>query len=358
MASPAYELIHGRELRQERSMRLSFFQRQSLFLAFFLAFLPTLVRCVCVAAFLALAFAARADTWPSHLIRATIPFGPGSGIDVVPRMFFDRLAAELGQSIVVENRPGAGGTLGAAMVVKAEPDGYTILAGGTALTTTPALYPNLPFDATKDLSSALMIGASANVMIVPPSRPWKTVQEFIADAKAKPGSMTFGSIGVGSAVHISAEKFRLAAGIQATHVPYRGGAEVIADLLGGRVDFYFCPLATALPLIHDGRARALLVSTATRVPDLPDVPAPPEIGLKDADSAIWFGVMMPSKTPRDIVDKFYAAGVKVLADPATQEGLKKLGVQPWPMTPTEMDAMIKQETAVNMAVIKAAGIQQ
>jgi tripartite-type tricarboxylate transporter receptor subunit TctC len=202
-----------------------------------------------------------------------------------------------------------------------------------------------------------MIGASANVMIVPASRPWKTVQEFIAEAKAKPGSISFGSVGIGSAVHISAEKFRLAAGFEATHVPYRGGAEVIADILGGRVDFYFCPLATALPLIHAGQVRALVVSTPTRVADLPDVPTPPEIGLKDADSTIWFGVFMPSKTPRDIIDKFHAAGLKVLADPAMQASLKQLGVEALPMTPAEMDAFIGRETAANLAVIKAAGIK-
>jgi tripartite-type tricarboxylate transporter receptor subunit TctC len=233
---------------------------------------------------------------------------------------------------------------------------YSVLAHSSALTIAPAIFPDLTFDAAKDLSSVLMIGASANVMIVPASRPWKTVQEFIADAKAKPGSISFGSVGTGSAVHISAEKFRLAAGFEATHVPYRGGAEVIADILGGRVDFYFCPLATALPLIRAGQVRALVVSTPTRVADLPDVPAPPEIGLKDADSTIWFGLFMPSKTPRDIVEKFHAAGLKVLADPAMQASLKQLGVEALPMTPVEMDAFIVRETAANLAVIKAAGI--
>ena len=141
------------------------------------------------------------------------------------------------------------------------------------------------------------------------------MQDFIADAKAKPGSISFGSVGIGSAVHISAEKFRLAAGIEATHVPYRGGAEVIADILGGRIDFYFCPLATALPLIHDGQVRALLVSTPHRVADLPDVPRRPEAGLKDAESAIWFGVFVPAKTPRDIVEKFHAAGARCWPSP-------------------------------------------
>ena len=305
---------------------------------------------------LSAATTAQAENWPARLIRATIPFGAGSAADVVPRVVFDRLSAEIGQSIVIENRPGAGGTLGSAMVVKADPDGYSLLAQSSALAIAPAIYPNLSFDPTRDLVSALMIGSGANVMIVPPSRPWKTVQEFIAAAKAKPGSISFGSVGIGSAVHISAEKFRLAAGIETTHVPYRGGAEVIADILGGRIDFYFCPLATALPLISEGRVRALVVSTPKRVAELPDVPTPLDIGLKNADSVFWLGVFMPAKTPRDIVEKFHAAGEKLLAEPAMQESLRKLGVETQPMTTAEMDAFVARETADYMAVIKAAGI--
>src|SRR4051794_18966517 len=272
-------------------------------------------------------------------------------------MVFDRLAIELGQPIVIENRAGAGGTLGTAMVAKAEPDGYTILAHSSALTIAPAIFPNLAFDAARDLSSVLMIGSSANVMIVPNERPWKTVQDFIADAKAKPGSISFGSVGIGSAVHISSEKFRLAAGIQATHVPYRGGSEVITDILGGRIDFYFCPLATALPLIKEGRVKALVVSTAKRAADLPDVPTPSDIGLKDADSQIWFGVFVPAKTPRDIVEKLHAAGGKVLAEPAMQASLKKLGVEPMPLSPKEIDELVVREVAANFELIKAAGIK-
>jgi tripartite-type tricarboxylate transporter receptor subunit TctC len=282
-----------------------------------------------------LATAAQAETWPSRLIKATIPFGAGSATDVVPRLVFDRLSVELGQPIVVENRAGAGGTIGAAAIAKSEPDGYSILAHSSALTIAPAIFPNLTYDATKDLSSILMIGSSANVMIVPNARPWKTIQDFIADAKAKPGSISFGSVGIGSAVHISAEKFRLAAGIEATHVPYRGGSEVIADILGGRIDLYFCPLATALPLIKEGQVKALVVSTNKRVADLPEVPTPAEIGLKNADSKIWFGVFVPAKTPRDIVERLHAAGEKVLSDPVMQESLKKLGVEPMPLGPKD-----------------------
>jgi len=307
--------------------------------------------------FAAPAEAAQADSWPSRLIKATIPFGAGSATDVVPRLVFDRLAVELGQPIVVDNRAGAGGTLGTAIVAKADPDGYSILAVSSALTIAPAIFPNLNYDAAKDLSSVLMLGSAPNVMIVPISRPWNTVQDFIAAAKMKGTSIAFGSVGIGSAVHISAEKFRLAAGIEATHVPYRGGAEVIADILGGRIDFYFCPLATALPLIRDGRVRALLVSTPKRVADLPQVPTPDEVGLKNADSAIWFGVFMPSKTPRDIIEKFHAAGTRVLNSPDMQRSLQQLGVEALPMTPQEMDDLVVREIAANLLVIRAAGIK-
>src|SRR3954469_7731299 len=274
---------------------------------------------VLVIALMLLPLAAQAESWPSRPIRAVIPFGAGSAADVLPRLVFDRLAIELGQPIVVENRVGAGGTIGTSAVAKADPDGYTILAHSSALTAAPALFPNLGYDAARDLASVLMLGSSANVMITPVTRPWKTAQQFIAEARAKPGSISFGSVGIGSAVHISSEKFKLAAGIDATHVPYRGGSEIITDILGERIDFYFCPLATALPLIREGRVRALVVSTAKRVADLPDVPTPGEVGLKDADSAIWFGLFVPAKTPRAIIDKLHAAGVRVLSEPAMQE---------------------------------------
>jgi tripartite-type tricarboxylate transporter receptor subunit TctC len=316
-----------------------------------------LIRWFMVTGVALMATTARAENYPSRLIKATIPFGAGSAADVVPRLVFDRLAAEFGQAIVVENRAGAGGTIGTASVVRSDPDGYSILAQSAALTISPAIYPNLSFDIAKDLSSALMMGVTANVMIVPASRPWKTVQDFIADAKARPGSIVFGSAGIGSSVHISAEKFRLAAGIETTHVPYRGGAEVIADILGGRIDFYFCPLATALPLIREGRVHALVISTPKRAVELPDVPTPAEVGLKNAESVFWLGVFMPAKTPRDIIDKFYAAGIKLLAEPSMQESLMKLGVQPFPMTPFEMDAFVAREIAENMQLVKAAGIK-
>src|SRR5262245_57405005 len=303
------------------------------------------LRVFCALSGLFAASTAHAENWPARLIKATIPFGAGSAADVVPRLVFERLSAELGQSIVVENRAGGGGTVGSALVAKAEPDGYSILAQSSALAIAPAIFPNPTFDATRDLASVLMLGSSANVMIVPNARPWKTIQDFIAAAKAKPGSISFGSVGIGSAVHISTEKFRLAAGIEATHVPYRAGPEVIADIIGGRIDLYFCPLATALPLIREGQVRALVVGARKRVPDLPDVPTPSEIGLKNADSESWFAVFLPSRTPREIVDRLHAAGEKVLNDPATQQSLKKLGVVPMPLSPKEIDDFVAREIA-------------
>ena len=304
-----------------------------------------------------IASTASAQGWPDKPIKAYIPFGAGSATDVIPRAVFDKLSAELGQPIVVENKGGAGGTLGIGEVVRAAPDGYTILANSSAQAIAPWIVPNFPFDVAKDLSGALMIGQNANVMIVSPSKGWKTLQDFIAAAKAKPGSINYGSAGVGTATHISAERFRVAAGIEATHVPYKGGAEALTDVLGGRIDFYFCPISTALPLIQDGRVIALLVSTSTRAPELPNVPTPADAGFKNAETAIWYAVFMPSKTPRDIVEKFNAAATKVLETPEMKERLKKLAVNPLPMTPAQIDAFVVKELEANGKLIKAAGIK-
>jgi tripartite-type tricarboxylate transporter receptor subunit TctC len=300
---------------------------------------------------------AQAQTWPTRPLRAFIPFAAGSATDIVPRAVFEPLATELGQPIVVENRGGAAGTIAGNAVVRAEPDGYTILATGSNLTIAPWIVPNMPYDTVKELVSALMIGQNANVLIVPPGRGWKTAHDLVAAAKAKPGSINYSSAGVGTATHLTAEKFRLSAGFKAVHIPYKGGAEALADVLGGRVDFYFCPISTALPFISDGRVVALAVSTATRASDLPNVPTTLEAGYTNSDFAIWYGVLMPAKTPRDVIDKFHAVGTRVLATPATRQKLKQLAVDPMPLTPAEMDQFVAREIEANGRVIKAAGIQ-
>ncbi|WP_249137392.1 Bug family tripartite tricarboxylate transporter substrate binding protein [Bradyrhizobium tropiciagri] len=301
--------------------------------------------------------AAGAEQWPSKIIKAYIPYGAGSATDVVPRTVFEPLSRELGQPIVVENRVGGGGTIGVAAVARSEPDGYSILANSSAHTIAPAMFGNLPYDAAKDLSGVLMIGSSPNVLIVSSLRPWTSVDELIVAAKAKPGSISFGSSGIGTSTHVSAEKFRHRAGFDAVHVPYRGGGEVVTDILGGRIDFYFCPLSTALPLIRDGQVRALMVSTSKRAIDLPNVPTPPDVGLQGAETAIWYAIFVPLKTPRVIVDELHSAGTKVLADAGVQRSLKRLGVEPWPLTPNEIDALVVRELAANRALIQAAGIK-
>jgi tripartite-type tricarboxylate transporter receptor subunit TctC len=300
---------------------------------------------------------AAAQSWPTKPLRAFIPFAAGSATDLVPRAVFEPLAIELGQPIVIENRGGAGGTIAGNAVVRADADGHTILAGGTALTIAPWIVPNMPYDTTKDLAAALMIGQSADVLIVPPARGWQTVQDLVRAAKAKPGSINYSSAGVGTGTHLNAEKFRLSAGFEAVHIPYKGGAEALADVISGRTDFYFCPISTALPFIMDGRVVALAVSTPTRASALPNVPTTLEVGYANSDLAVWYGVLMPAKTPRAIIDRFHAAGTKVLATPAMREKLRQLAVDPMPLTPTEMDKFVADEVAANGRVIKAAGIQ-
>jgi tripartite-type tricarboxylate transporter receptor subunit TctC len=289
--------------------------------------------------------AAVAQSWPSKPIRAFIPFAAGSATDIVPRAVFEPLSAELGQSIIVENRGGAGGTLGMGAVVRADPDGYTILANSSAHTIAPWIVPNFPFDLTKDLSSVLMIGQNANILIVSPSKGWKTVQDLVAAAKAKPGSINYGSAGVGTATHIAA------------HVADKGGAEALADIVAGRIDFYYCPISTALPFIEDKRVLALAASTSTRAPELPDVPTSLDAGYLNSDLTIWYGVFMPSQTARAIVEKFHAAATKVLTTPAMQHRLKQLAINPMPLTPAAMDKYVVAELSSNEKLIRAAGIK-
>ena len=319
---------------------------------------PFLVRTLIMAATIALGSgAALAEPWPSKPIRAFIPFAAGSATDIVPRALFEPLGVEFGQTIVVENRGGAGGTLGMGAVVRAEPDGYTILANSSAHTIAPWIVPNFPFDLTRDLAGALMIGQNANILIVSPAKGWSTVQDLVAAAKATPGSINYGSAGVGTATHIAAEKFRVAAGFEAVHIAYKGGAEALADVLGGRIDFYYCPISTALPFIEDGRVLALAASTSTRAPELPDVPTSLDAGYPNSDLNIWYGVFMPSRTPREIVEKFHAAATNVLATPAMRQRLRQLAINPMPMMPAEMDRHVIVELSANEKLIKAAGIR-
>src|SRR4051812_30765690 len=301
--------------------------------------------------------AASAQSWPARPIRAIIPFGAGSATDVVPRIVFEQLSPQLGQPIVVENRTGAGGTLGTGAVAKADPDGYTLLAHSNAFSVAPAIYASLPYDTEKDFAAIVPFGSLPAVLVTAPSKGFKTIQEMVAAAKAKPGTFNYASVGVGSGTHLSAEKLKLGAGFDAVHIPFRGGPEALTEIIAGRVDFYFCPINTALPLIRNGQLVALVTNGTARAPELPDVPTTLEAGYRNADFPIWIGLLAPVKTPRAIVERLAAESAKALKVPSTQDRLSKAGIEPLAMTPAEFDARIKAEIASNIAVAKAAGIK-
>ena len=297
-----------------------------------------------------------AQNWPSRPIRVIIPFGAGSATDLLPRIVFDQLAPQLGQPIVVENRTGAGGTLGVAAVAKADPDGYTLLAHSNAHTVAPAIYANLSYDAASDFAGVIPFGSLPNILVISPSKGIKTIQELVAAAKAKPGSFNYASVGVGSGTHLSVEKLKLSAGFDAVHVPFRGGPEALTEVIAGRIEFYFCPINTALPFIREGKLVALVTSSIKRAAELPDVPTTLEAGYQGADVPIWIGLLAPAKTERAIVDRLNAEIIKAIRVPATRERIAKTGIDPLIMTPAEFDARIRAEIAANALVAKAAGI--
>jgi tripartite-type tricarboxylate transporter receptor subunit TctC len=300
---------------------------------------------------------AQAPAWPTkQTIRLISPFPPGSAVDAVARPVFDHVSRQIGQTIVYETRPGAGGTLGMAAVAKAEPDGYTLLVNSSVHTITPSTYTKLPYDTVRDFAAIIPLVQYPNVLVVPPSR-FKTVQDLVAVGKAKPGSITYGSGGVGAATHLNAERFRLSAGFEAVHVPFKGAPEALREILGDRIDFYFSPILSAVPLIQSGQVRGLAVSSLKRSDTLPDIPTTIEAGYPDSDYVFWVGLFAPAATPRNIVNRLHDAAAAALADKAVAENLKSLGAEPMAMTPTEFDAYVKAEIATIEKVVKAAGIQ-
>ena len=298
-----------------------------------------------------------AQTWPAKPIKAIVPIAAGSVIDIVPRVVFEQLSTQIGQSIVVENRPGAGQTMGAGAVARSEPDGYTLLVNSSAHAIAPSLYLKLTYDPARDFAAVIPLGMMPNVLVVPPAKGFKTVDEFLAAAKAKPGAMNYASAGVGTATHLSAERFRSSAGIEAVHVPLKGGAEAVTEVMTGRVDFFFGPVGVVAPRVREGKLTALVVNGAKRSSLLPDVPATPEAGFANAEYPFWLGVFVPAKTPRDIVDKLHRETLKALQAPKVRDKLAALGIDPMVMTPTEFDAHIEKEIADNAALVKAIGLK-
>jgi tripartite-type tricarboxylate transporter receptor subunit TctC len=303
------------------------------------------------------AAAAVAADWPSRPMLAISPFAAGSANDLVARIVLDQVGQVLGQPFVLENRPGGGGIVGAASVVRADPDGYTYILSSASMSSQVILHKSLPYDALRDLEPVAMLGAQPSVLVAAPEKGFKTVADLVAAAKAKPGALNFASAGIGSASHIAGERFRLAAGIDVQHIPYKGPVEALADVMTGRVEFYFLPLAPALPLISQGRVTALAVSTTKRAAALPDVPTIVEAGYPDATYLFWGGISAPAKTPRDIVDKLNAAVGKALAMPAVQEKLERLGVQPMPMSPDQYAKFFADDMAAMVKLGKDAHIE-
>jgi tripartite-type tricarboxylate transporter receptor subunit TctC len=299
--------------------------------------------------------AARAQDWPTHPLRAVIPLSPGSAADIVPRIVFEQLSARLGQPIVVENRVGASGTIGARAVATATPDGYTLLAHSSAHVIAPSAVANLTYDPIRDFAAVAALGNLPNVLVVAPSAGVKTVQQFVALGKSRP--ITFGSIGVGSPIHLTMERFLMSAGIQAQAVQFRGAPEVLVEVMAGRIDCYYAPISAALPFIHDGKLIPLTVSSSTRASALPEVPTSLEAGYANSDYNFWIGMFAPAKTPGTIVEKLNTETAKALADPAVQQKLRGLGVEPMPMGVSQFDAFVKKDLMVNSELAKAAGIK-
>ena len=300
---------------------------------------------------------AAAQAWPRKPLRAIVPVGAGSSTDIVHRLVLEKMSEQLGQPIVVENRSGAGGTVGSGIVAKSEPDGYTILAHGAAHTIAPALYKALPYHPARDFVAVVPIGISPSVLVVSPGKGMKSAADLVAAAKARPGAMNFSSVGIGSATHLSAERFVSSAGIRAEHVPFKGGAEATLEVIAGRVDFFFGPVALVLPHIRDGKLAGLAVNSASRSAALADVPTLREAGFRDAEYPIWFGLFAPAKTPPGIVNRLNRETLDALQAPRIREKLAGLGVDPMVMSPAQFAAHVDSEIQLNATLAKNAGLK-
>ena len=312
---------------------------------------------VCSMLVCALPGAVWAQAYPTKAVHMIISFPPGSGTDIVGRIVSQKLSEYWGQPVVAEIRGGAGGTIASAIVAKATPDGYTLLIDSSGHAVSPAFYAKLPYDTLKDFVNIAPFAGQPNVLVAVPESKTKTVADLIAEAKANPGKINFASAGIGSGTHLNLEKFKLATGIDVTHIPYKGTPEVISDLLGGRVEYYFAPISAALPMIRDGKLRAIAVSSAKRSSSLPDVPTIAESGVPGFEFTLWFGLWGPAGMPANIVDKLSKDVHRALADPGVRERLQNLGNDPMDMTPPQFSQFVHQEVNDYARMIKAAGIK-
>jgi tripartite-type tricarboxylate transporter receptor subunit TctC len=307
-----------------------------------------------VAALLFLAAAGHAEDWPTRPIRVIVPLSAGSAADVVPRIVFEQVSSQIGQPIVIENRPGASGTIGAHAVANATPDGYTLLAHSSAHVIAKSTVANIPYDPVRDFAAVAPLGNLPNVLVISPEKNIKTLKELVALGQTRP--ITFGSIGVGSPIHLAMERLRLSANFKAQAITFKGAPEALLEVMTGRVDVYYAPLSAALSMIKSGKVVALTVSSTTRASTLPDVPTSVEAGYPNSSYQFWLGVFAPAKTPSPIVERLNAEIEKALQVPEVRAKLEKLGVQPMAMKPEGFAQFVKDELNKNMELAKLAGI--
>ena len=298
-----------------------------------------------------------AQAYPTKPVRLVISFTPGSSTDIIGRAVAAKLQEVWGQPVVAENRVGAGGTVGSAVVVKSAPDGYTLLANSSAHVANPGIYANMPYDTLKDFTNLALLGGGPNVLMVGNGVGWKALKEFVDAAKAAPGKLNFSSAGVGSGTHFNLEKLKIATGVDVVHVPYKGTPEAIADTIAGRVCCYWAPLNAALPHVTGGKAVALAVSSAQRSSLLPNVPTVAEQGYPGFDYTLWVGLWGPANMPAELAAKINKDVLAALASPDLRDRLTRLGTLPGNMTIPEFTAFVRREIEDTQKVLKAAGIK-
>jgi tripartite-type tricarboxylate transporter receptor subunit TctC len=311
---------------------------------------------VLVTAVLAFAFPAEADTFPSRTVKLVVPFPPGGPLDATGRAIAQKLTEAWGQSVIVENKPGAGGNIGADYVAKSAPDGYTVVMG--ALSThavNPSLYPKMPFDAQRDFAPITLVAITPNVLVVNPSLPVHSVKELIAYAKANPGKLSFGSGSIGSAGHLAGELFKVDAGVDMVHVPYKGAAPAMQGLLAGDTQLMFDNLASAMSQVKAGKLRALAVTSAERSKLVSDLPTMAEAGVPGFDISTWYGLLAPAGTPPDLIAKWNADVTKILSAPEMRERLATQGAEAAPDSPADFAKFIASELVKYAKIVKASG---
>ena len=299
---------------------------------------------------------ALAQTYPVKPIRLILPFPPGAGSDIVGRMLGQKISERLGESVVADNRAGAGGNLGIALAAKAPPDGYTILLATASIAVSPALFANPGYDAIKDLTPIARLTLIPNILLVHPSVPAKTLRQFINLARAQPGKLNFGSGGAGTTNHLANELLKHLEKINIVHVPYKGVTQAMVAMMGGEVDEVVMPVATALLQVRAGKVRALALLSEKRIASLPDVPTSKEAGVDNFNVSVWYGLFAPAATPRDIVTRLSQELIRALESPDIRERLTAMGVDPWPGTPEQLGELLRTEIARYKAVVRGAGL--